>query len=207
MATRPAAARRRNAQVRRSQARGRIAAATERLLAEHPYRELSVDRVMAEAGLSRTVFYRHYDGLPEVVLELFEAVAAELATELEAGDLRGTIEAAVRAFAVHGPLMRAVDQAAGHDAGIERVHRAVVDRFTARMAEQLQERMDEGRVRPGDAYELARALNLMNHRYLLETVARDPAFDRERAVAALLAVWEPVTTPPGAGSAAAAGPG
>jgi hypothetical protein len=61
------------------------------------------------------------------------------------------------------------------------------------MAEQLQEGMDEGRVRPGDPYELSRALNLMNQRYLLDTVARDPDFDQARAVAALLAVWEPVT--------------
>jgi AcrR family transcriptional regulator len=192
MARPPAAARRRNARVRREEARGRIAAAAERLLADRPYRELSVDAVMAEAGLSRTVFYRHYDGLPELLLELFEAVAAELAAELEAGDLREVIEAAVHAFAAHGPLMRAVDQAANHDALIERVQRATSDRFTARMAEQLAEGMEEGRVRPGNAYELARALNLMNQRYLLETVARDPEFDQDCAVAALLAVWEPV---------------
>jgi AcrR family transcriptional regulator len=193
MATRPAAARRRNAQVRRSEARGRIAAATERLLDERPYRELSVDAVMTEAGLSRTVFYRHYDGLPEVLLELFEAVAADLAAELESGELREILEAAARAFATHGPLMRAVDQAASHDAVIEQASRAVSDAFTARMGEQLQEAMDEGRVRRGDAHELARALNLMNQRYLLETVARDPGFDQGRAVRALLAVWEPVT--------------
>ena len=48
-------------------------------------------------------------------------------------------------------------------------------------------------MRPGDPYELARAFNLMNQRYLLETVARDPAFEPERAVRALLDVWEPVT--------------
>lgn len=192
MASPPAAARRRNARVRREEARGRIAAAAERLLAERPYRELSVDAVMAEAGLSRTVFYRHFDGLPELVLELFRSVADELAAELETGDVRGIIEAAATAFAAHGPLIRAIDQGAGHDAVIERVQREISDRFTARMAEQLADRMEEGRVRRSDPHELARALNLMNQRYLLETVARDPEFDRDRAVAALLAVWEPV---------------
>ena len=170
----------------------RIAAAAERLLAQRPYRDLSVDAVMAEAGLSRTVFYRHFDGLPELVLSLFESVAAGLADELETGELREILEAAARAFSAHGPLLRAVDQAASHDAVIEHAQRAISERFTARMAEQLQERMDEGRVRPGDPYELARALNLMNQRYLLETVARDPGFEPERAVRALLDVWEPV---------------
>jgi AcrR family transcriptional regulator len=192
MASRPAAARRRNARVRRDEARTRIAAAAERLLADRPYRDLSVDAVMAEAGLSRTVFYRHFDGLPELVLSLFEGVAAELAAELETGEVGEILEAAARAFSAHGPLLRAIDQAASHDAVIERDYRAISDRFTARMGEQLQEGMDEGRVRPGDPYELARALNLMNQRYLLETVARDPGFEPERAVRALLDVWEPV---------------
>jgi AcrR family transcriptional regulator len=192
MASRPATARRRNARVRREEARTRIAAAAERLLAERPYRDLSVDAVMAEAGLSRTVFYRHFDGLPELVLSLFARVATGLASELETGDLREILEAAARAFSEHGALMRAIDQAAGHDAVIERAYRAISDGFTARMGQQLQERMDEGVVRPGDPHELARALNLMNQRYLLETVARDPEFGVERAVRALLDVWEPV---------------
>jgi AcrR family transcriptional regulator len=192
MASRPAAARRRNARVRRDEARTRIAAAAERLLAERPYRDLSVDAVMEEAGLSRTVFYRHFDGLPELVLSLFEGVAAELAAELETGEVDEILLAAARAFSAHGPLLRAIDQAASHDAVIEHAYRTISDRFTARMGEQLQERMDEGRVRPGDPYELARALNLMNQRYLLETVARDPGFEPARAVRALLDVWEPV---------------
>jgi AcrR family transcriptional regulator len=178
--------------IRRPQARERIVAAAERLLRERPYRELTVEEVMAEAGLSRTVFYRHFDGLPELVLSLFEGVAAELAQELETGETAEILEAAARAFSAHGPLLRAIDQAASHDAVIERAYRAISDAFTARMAEQLQERMDEGRVRPGDPYELARALNLMNQRYLLETVARDPAFAVDRAVRALLDGWEPV---------------
>jgi AcrR family transcriptional regulator len=193
MASRPAAARRRNAQVRRSEARARISAATERLLGTHRYRDLSVDLVMSEAGLSRTIFYRHFDGLPEVLLELFQRVAAGLREELETGELHEVLTAAARAFSAHGPLMRAIDEAASHDATVEAVNRQVSEAFTARMAEQLAERMDEGRVRRGDPHELARALNLMNQRYLLDTVARDPEFDVERAVAALLAVWEPVT--------------
>jgi TetR/AcrR family transcriptional regulator, ethionamide resistance regulator len=192
MASRPAAARRRNARVRRDEARTRIAHAAERLLAERPYRELSVDAVMAEAALSRTVFYRHFDGLPELVLSMFEAVAAELAEELETGELREILEAAARAFSAHGPLLRAIDQAASHDAVIEAAYRTITDSFTARMGEQLRERMDEGRVRSGDPHELARALNLMNQRYLLETVARDPGFEPDRAVRTLLDVWEPV---------------
>jgi AcrR family transcriptional regulator len=184
--------RRRKPRIPSSQARERIAAATERLLAERPYRELSVGAVMAAAGLPRTVFYRHYDGLPEVVLERYGTVAAQLADELASADGQAVLRAAVDAFATHGPLMRAVHQAAGHDAQIEAAERQVVDGFTATMAGMLEGAMEEGRVRRSDAGELARALNLMNYHYLLATVGTDPGFDRDAAHAALVAVWEAV---------------
>ena len=40
-------------------ARARILAAARRLLLQRPFAELTVEQVMAEAGLARTVFYRH----------------------------------------------------------------------------------------------------------------------------------------------------
>ena len=202
MSTRPAnAARRPLARARREQARERIVAAAERLLRGRPYRELSVEDVMTEAGLSRTVFYRHFDGLPELVLSLLEAIRQALMGELVAdvpvdhlARTQAILAAAVDAFAEHGSLMRAIDQAASHDAQIEAAFRSVTDEFTGVMAAQLEVSMAEGRVAPGNAYELARALNLMNQRYLLETVARDPSFDRRLALDTLMAVWRPVSS-------------
>ena len=138
MASGPATVRRRtNARVRREEARERIVAAAEQLLLEVPYRDLTVDLVMTRAGLSRTVFYRHFDGLPEVLLTLLSR--------------------------------------------IEAAYCAVVDRFTTEIAEGMG-----GGER---AYELARALNLMNGHYLMDTLGKDPDFDRELALDTLLAVW------------------
>lgn len=105
---------------------------------------------MAEAQLSRIVFYRHFAG--------------------------------------------AVDQAASHDAVIEVAHGALVDGFTAVMTGQLEQAMAAGRVADGHAGELARALNLMNIHYLLETLGRDPGFDRQLARDTLLAIWAPLTS-------------
>jgi AcrR family transcriptional regulator len=200
MSSRPARARRAAARTRREAAREQIVAAAERLLRERQYRELSVEDVMAHAGLSRTVFYRHFDGLPELVLSLFDAITQELMAELQAapgpGATRRILAAAVDAYAEHGALLRAVDEAARHDAGIEAAYRAVVDAFTGVMAGLIEDGMAEGRIRPGNAYELARALNLMNGNYLLETLGRDPDFDRALAVDTLMAVWGPVTSAP-----------
>ena len=79
MSSGPATARRRtNARVRREEARERILAAAENLLLERPYRDITVEQVMAGAGLSRTVFYRHFDGLPDVLLTLLRMIEGEL---------------------------------------------------------------------------------------------------------------------------------
>ena len=193
MSTRPAtASRREHTRARRELARERILAAAEQLMNDRPFRELTVDHVMAEAGLSRTVFYRHFDGLPEVVLALLAKIEAELAGHLAGGPpgeqwLREVLAAGVEMFARHGVFLRALNHAAGHDAEIEAAYCAFVDRWIAETAALLG---------PGErAYELARALNLMNGQYLMETLGRDPAFDRELALETLLTVWSAVTRP------------
>jgi TetR/AcrR family transcriptional regulator, ethionamide resistance regulator len=196
MSSRPARARRDAARTRREAARDRILAAAERLLRDRPYRELSVEDVMTEAGLSRTIFYRHFDGLPELMLSLFDTITQALMTQVQGaggpGDTRAILAAAVDAYAEHGGLLRAIDEAARHDAEIEAAYRRVVDAFTAVIAGQIEDGMAAGRIRPGNAHELARALNPMNGNYLLETLGRDPGFDRRLAVDTLMAVWGPV---------------
>ena len=182
MTSGPATIRRReNARVRREEARERIVAAAEQLLLEVPYRDLTVDLVMSRAGLSRTVFYRHFDGLAEVLLALLGRIEAELAVPMDTGDLRALLAGSVETFARYGPFLRALDHAAGQDAEIEAAYCAVVDRFTTEIAQGLG---------GGDrAYELARALNLMNGHYLMDTLGKDPGFDRELALETLVTIW------------------
>jgi TetR/AcrR family transcriptional regulator, ethionamide resistance regulator len=201
MSTRPAAsARRATTRTRRAEARERILAAAERLLRERPYRELSVEDVMAEAGLSRTVFYRHFDGLAELVLARMRGIGDELFAELseEPGPefQRTVLTAAVDSFARHGTFMRAVHDAASHDADIEAAYRAYVDTFTDAMAALFEESIAAGRAPAGDPHELARALNLMNVHYLLDTLGRDPGFDRELVLQTLLTIWRAVVQDP-----------
>jgi AcrR family transcriptional regulator len=181
MTSGPATIRRRtNARVRREEARERIVCAAEKLLLEVAYRDLTVDLVMTEAGLSRTVFYRHFDGLPEVLLELLGRIEAELAAPMDAG-LRELLAGSVETFARYGAFLRALDHAAGQDATIEAAYCAVVDRFTAEIASSL------GGGEQG--YELARALNLMNGHYLMDTLGKDPGFDRALALETLMTIW------------------
>lgn len=177
-----------------TEARERILTTAERLLRERPYRELDVNVLMAEVGLSRTIFYRHFDGLPAVVLTLMEKITDELARSLVTETMEETLAAAVDAYAEHGRFFRAVEAAAAQDAAIEAAQRALRDQFTETMAGMFEVSMANGIVAPGNAYELGRAMNLMNIHYLLETFGRDPGFDRRTALDTLLAIWVPLTS-------------
>ena len=49
-----------------NEARQQILAAARELLLDRPFAALTVGDVMTRAGLTRTVFYRHFDGLPQL---------------------------------------------------------------------------------------------------------------------------------------------
>src|SRR4051812_48686569 len=100
-------------------ARRRILAAVRRLLADRPFSALTVGAVMAEAELTRTIFYRYFDDLPALAPDLLpdaEAPLIERVTAGPPGDVVATmLDALVDVFAEHGPLLRAIDDAARAD--------------------------------------------------------------------------------------------
>src|SRR5437588_8021754 len=126
MSTASVRARRRE---QRETTRREILTAADRLLRERPYRELSVDRVMAQTGLTRTAFYRHFDDVPDLVLRLLAEVGRELYDVAERwreralGDFRGAaaegLAGIVQFMVRHGRLVRAVAEGAANDELIE----------------------------------------------------------------------------------------
>lgn len=190
--------------------RREILAAAERLLRERPFRELSVDVVMAETGLTRTAFYRHFDDVTDLVLRLFAEVGAELYrvaqqwSETAGADYpapgREGLTRMVDFYVRHGPLMRAIAEAAVTDERIELAWRGSVEAFIELTAEALERMVREGRLQVPDARALARAMTLMNQAYLLEEFGREPHGDPEVALVTLGTVWLRLATPlPSAG--------
>lgn len=182
-------------------ARRRIAEAAERLLATRRFRDLTIDDVMREAGLARTVFYRHFDGLPHVMLGLLDDLLAGVVAEAQVGDptdrtiLRRQLELVVRTYREHGALLRALDDAAHHHPEVERAVRDWVDDTVDISAMMISAGVARGHTPPMPVREVARALTHMNGHYLLDLVAHDPAFDEDAAVAALWTVWTRTTWP------------
>ena len=186
-------ARPRRARVSRAQARRRIGAAAERLLERHRFPELTVDLLMSEAGLSRTVFYRHFTELSQVVLELLDELGVDVlgpggdaATGPDLGEaaaLRTALGRTVAFFADHVRLLVALEDAARTDPGVAGAHREFVDRTVERLARAVP---DPDPVR---ARETARALVALNTGYLVDAFTRSPATAREVAEQTLWTVW------------------
>ena len=99
-----------------NEARHRILAAARELLLDRPFAALTVGDVMARAGLTRTVFYRHFEGLPQLAPELLPDAEDPLVDQVLRGspeDLIDTmITGLVGLYADNGRWLRAIDAAA-----------------------------------------------------------------------------------------------
>jgi AcrR family transcriptional regulator len=176
-------------------ARARILAAARTLLAERPIADLTVDAVMAEAGLKRTIFYRHFRDLPQLAPDLLPDADAPLIDRVERIErerpqdaAREMIAGLVAVFADHGPLLRAIDAAAAQDVEVaERLDTALVGprRLIARLLAAAPHP-------PPDPAESALLLMAAHRAYLLDTFGdgRPRRGARRRATEALEATWE-----------------
>lgn len=181
------------ARLSRQESRDQIVAAVDRLVRRRAYAELSVEEVMAEAGLGRTIFYRHFDDLGdllgrtcrEAIEELYDAQRG--LGELGPGAVRDALRNAVEVYARHGPLLRAVSEAAAADPMVAANYAAMQRRF-----DELVEQALRGMVETADLTETARALGLLNVSYLLDAFGRDPRVSVDTAVQTLTEIWEAV---------------
>lgn len=183
-----------------------ILAAADRLLREGPYRDLSVESVMAEAGLSRTIFYRHFDGLPGLVINLLTDLAAEmveLSSEFANNGLaarsgsdspndeviRESLGKVVAFFAEHGTLVKGVADAAAEDAELEVAYEGFVRHFSRESADAIEGLVGNGHCDVAEPQALAEALTSTNERYLLRALGRTPQEDPEVVLDTLVLIW------------------
>lgn len=183
---------------RREESERQVLEAAEALLRERPYRDLTVDDVMAAAGQSRTAFYRHFRDRQDLIIRLLSDVAAELfetASTWLAGSGDPKIEGRratamlVETWARHGPLLRAIAEAASYDDEVERVYHDLVQMFVDGAIERLDRDVAAGRAVIPDARETAIALTWMTERYLTITFGRPGAGDPAKATEVLHAIW------------------
>src|SRR5918996_1789310 len=185
---------------RRQDSEQEILEAAERLLRERPFRELTVDDLMAATSQSRTAFYRHFTDRQDLLVRLIRDLNAEL-WEMSAGWLRGSgdplvegrqaLERLADVYAAHGPLLRAIAEAASHDADVERFYRRMVLGFVDATAARVRRDAAAGRTSLAHPEHVAAALVWMTERHLAATFGRvgATAADRSAALETLFTIW------------------
>jgi len=179
----------------REETRRRIVEAATELFRLLPYAAVSVDEIMRRAGIGRTLFYRHFDDLPDLLMkagreaieELYETREA-LAGAAVAGNpevIRPGLEAAVAVYVRHGPLLRAIAEAAAVDERIHEGQAAMRERFRELLQQNLTRLLPPGAPGAAEPAELARAINVMNENYLLDVFGGEPRVSPETAVRTL----------------------
>ena len=190
----PARRRRRSPEV----AEREIIAAAEALLRERPFRELTVDEVMRRTDLSRPSFYVYFRDRHHLVLRVVEHLGAELFAMSDrwlrgGGDgperARAALDGIVEVYAEHGPVMRALADAAADDPGVEEAYNDIVQGFVDATARHIDEEIAAGRILPLDAGETAKALVWMMERYLNLSFGRRPRTSRDAVADALTTIW------------------
>jgi TetR/AcrR family transcriptional regulator, ethionamide resistance regulator len=183
----------------RQESRDRIVAAATELIRDTAYGALTFDDVMREAGAGRTIFYRHFDDLADLLIragrEAFEGLyrAEEAFRNAHVGgepDVRGAIEAAVAVYRRHGPLLRAIAEAAASgDEQIIAGQRAMLERFDGLVEDVLRASPRSAGRSDEEIAETARALNLLNVNYLLDAFGGEPRVSADTAVRTLTGIW------------------
>lgn len=186
-----------------------ILEAAEQLLRERPFREVTVEQVMLRTGLKRPAFYAHfrdrYDLMLRVVAhiggELFEKADRWLRGNDPERDLHAALDGVARVYVEHGPVLRALADAAPTDERVEVAYRTLVQTFVDANAERIRSEQRAGRTPAAlDAYETARALTWLCERYLSEAFGRQPQEDVDTVVSVLEDIWLATLYRPGASS-------
>ena len=186
--------------------------AAKEFLRERPFREMTVGELMARTGLSRPAFYFYFRDRYEVVERLLEEIGAVLVEAerpwlegrkggeggLRCGvreareEMRASVRDGIGLFASHGPVLRAVSDAAGGDPEVERAYRhGFVEGFVEPIAARIQTDAEAGFVGGElDPEQTARALVWMVERYALDTLGCTlPAVEPDLVASAIENIW------------------
>ena len=173
-------------------------AAAEHLLADRTYWDLTVEDVMAAAGLTRTAFYRYFPDMEAVLLaalaeiseELLEAAGRWLSFDADPdADMLAATTGLAEVYLRHGRMLLAFAEAAAGGAAMQKAWHDVVDSFVVPVRARLADLAAQGRSHLAHPDEAARALVWMTERYLLETYGRGLAVPVPVAAEMLAQVW------------------
>jgi AcrR family transcriptional regulator len=191
---------------RRAATAGEVLAATRRLLeAGAPVNGLSVDRIAAEAGVSRATFYLHFRDKYELVSRLADDLfrwreedwVGELAApEVERETLERIMRDIVSRWVANQAVLAAIVELAEYDSGIRDAWRGAMDAVARRAAAQFEAHWAGSPARPADPAMIAEVFTWMFER-CCHQIARDPRREDGLAEAMAEVIWRVLDYPAG----------
>ena len=169
-----------------------------RLLWTRPFRDLTVAQLMAGTSLSRPAFYQYFADLHELIESLLrdvDIVLQQTANPWINGEgepiaaLRTSLRGVVQACAEHGPILRAVAEAAPLDKRLERDWAAFFRRWDEAVEARIKAQQREGLIPRLDARRIAHALNALDAAVLIAEFGRRPQGDPRAVLDTLHRIW------------------
>ena len=173
----------------------------EQMLEKRPFHEVSVDDLARGAGISRPTFYFYFPSKEAVLLTLLDRMVAEArgrmgqSVERFAEDpprwLRAGITAIYDTFSAHRAVTVAGADALVTSSEARDLWARVMEGFVQETTAVIEAERARGAAPEGvSARDLAIALNRMNERVLLSTLAgQEPAVDEANVLDVLVAAW------------------
>ena len=163
-----------------------------------PFREMSVNSLMATTGVSRSAFYQYFKDLHELMKTLLDllqdqifAAAAPWISGI--GDpvalMQETMTGLIRVCYQRGPFLRAVSDAATTDKRFEKAWNQFLGRFDDAACARIEADQKQGLITYFDTHPVAFALNRLDAYTLIQAFGQRPRNQPEPVREALARVW------------------
>ena len=164
----------------------------------HPFREMTVNSLMAPTGAGRSAFYQYFKDLHELMEILLDALKNDVMAATGpwftgVGDpvvlLNASLDGLVEVCYQQGPILRATTDAATTDERLEKAWAQFVKEFHDGVTARIEADQAQGLIPDFDARPVAIALNLMDAYTFIEAFGRRPRSKREPVKEALVRIW------------------
>jgi AcrR family transcriptional regulator len=164
----------------------------------HPFRDMTVNSLMAPTGVGRSTFYQYFKDLHELMEILLDALQDEVMAVTGpwftgVGDpvvlLNESLDGLVEVCYLQGPILRATTDAAPTDERLEEAWAQFVIQFNDGVTTRIEADQAQGLIPDFDARPVAIALNLMDAYTMIEAFGRRPRSKKEPVREALGRIW------------------
>lgn len=164
----------------------------------HPFRAMTVAKVMDAAGLSRSAFYPHFSDLHAVMSVLLEIIGEEILTACQpwltgTGDPSKLVEEALNGMVgvcyQRGPFLRAITDAASMDKRFDEDWTGFLEQFDEVACARIEADQAQGLVPKFDALPVATALNRLDAYTVVQAFGQHPRSQPEPVQEALARIW------------------